>query len=57
MAYFESDFWHPSVATDIVLFTIRERKLNIRRAVARTYRVGFCDQPKLVRPAVLYSAD
>ena len=29
MAYFESDFWHPSVATDIVLFTIRERKLNI----------------------------
>ena len=29
MAYFESDFWHPSVATDVVLFTIRERKLNI----------------------------
>ena len=29
MAYFESDFWHPSVATDVVLFTIREGKLNI----------------------------
>ena len=29
MAYFESDFWHPSVATDVVLFTIREKKLNI----------------------------
>ena len=29
MAYFESDFWHPSVATDVVLFTIRESKLNI----------------------------
>jgi 8-oxo-dGTP diphosphatase len=29
MAYFESDFWHPSLATDVVLFTIRDRKLNI----------------------------
>lgn len=29
MAFFESDFWHPSVATDVVLFTIREGKLNI----------------------------
>ena len=29
MAHFESNFWHPSVATDVVLFTIRERKLNI----------------------------
>ena len=29
MAYFESDFWHPSVATDVVLFTICEKKLNI----------------------------
>jgi len=28
MAYFESDFWHPSVATDIVLFTLREGKLH-----------------------------
>ena len=29
MAEFESDFWHPKVATDIVLLTIREKKLNI----------------------------
>ena len=29
MAYFESDFWHTSVATDIVLFTIREGRLNV----------------------------
>jgi len=29
MAYFESNFWHPSVATDIVLFTIHNKKLNI----------------------------
>ena len=29
MAYFQSDFWHPSVATDIVLFTIREGRLNV----------------------------
>jgi len=26
---FKSEFWHPSVATDIVLFTIRNKTLNI----------------------------
>ena len=29
MAFFESEFWHPSVATDIVLFTIKNKKLCI----------------------------
>jgi len=29
MAYFESDFWHPSVATDVVLFTLRKGELHI----------------------------
>ena len=29
MAFFESEFWHPSVATDIVLFTIRNKKLCV----------------------------
>ena len=29
MAFFESEFWHPSVATDIVLFTIRNKKLSL----------------------------
>ena len=29
LAYFESDYWHPSVATDIVLLTLRQRKLAI----------------------------
>ena len=28
MAFFESDFWHPSVATDVVLFTLRKQQLN-----------------------------
>ena len=29
MAYFESDHWHPSVATDIVLLTLRNKKLSV----------------------------
>ena len=29
MVQFQSEFWHPSVATDIVLFTIRNKALNI----------------------------
>ena len=32
MVQFESEFWHPSVATDIVLFTIRNKVLNILMA-------------------------
>ena len=29
MAYFESNYWHPSVAADIVLLTIRKKKLSV----------------------------
>lgn len=29
MAYFESNYWHPSVATDIVLLTLRNKKLSV----------------------------
>ena len=29
MVQFKSEFWHPSIATDIVLFTIRNKTLNI----------------------------
>ena len=29
MAFFESEFWHPSVAADIVLFTIRNKRLSV----------------------------
>ena len=29
MAFFESNYWHPSVATDIVLLTLRNKKLSV----------------------------
>ena len=29
MAFFESNYWHPSVATDIVLLSLRQKKLSV----------------------------
>ena len=29
MAFFESIYWHPSVATDIVLLSLRKKKLSV----------------------------
>ena len=29
MAFFESNYWHPSVATDIVLLSLKQKKLSV----------------------------
>ena len=29
MAFFESNYWHPSVAADIVLLSLRQKKLSV----------------------------